>query len=158
MACRVQVQSCSTYVKVFVDTNILISYLLGFDRDTAVSSALRAGIEGGFDLVVSREILDELTRGVTSKPYLRSRIPESDLTAFLPLVTSTAEILDPIDTDELELSRDKADTFVLLQAIAADVDLILTGDRDLLVLRVIGHIRIVNPIEFMSILAQAGQT
>lgn len=154
MACRVQGQPRRSHVKVFVDTNVLISYLLGWGRHSAVSSALRAGIQGEFDLVISREILDELTRNISDKPYLRSRIPDSALATFLRLMANTSQILDAIDATGVNLSRDKADNFVLLQAIAADADVILTGDRDLLVLNAIGHIRIVNPNDFLDMLSE----
>lgn len=141
-------------MKVFVDTNILISYLLGSGRDSAASSALRAGVQGAFDMVISGEILDELTRNIAQKPYLRSRIGEADLREFLSLVTSLSEILEPIDATRFELSRDKADNFVLLHAITADVDVILTGDQDLLVLRGIGQTRIVSPRDFLDMLTR----
>lgn len=155
---RARIQSSRSRVKVFVDTNILISYLLGSGRNSAVSIAFRAGLQGNFDVVVSQEILDELARSVQTKPYLRSRIFQSDLVAFLHLVAETAEIRDSIDTESLELSRDMFDNFVLMQAIAADVDLILTGDQDLLVLDTIGHIRIVNPNDFLALLAGAEES
>lgn len=144
-------------MRVFVDTNTLIGYLLNSSRSSAASSALRAGIQGVFDMVISREILDELMRSIVEKSYLRSRISESDLMTFLNLVTSTSEVLDAIDAATFDLSRDSDDNFVLLQAIAADVDFILTGDQDLLVLNVIGHIRIVNAYDLLGILEEAAK-
>jgi len=145
-------------VKVFIDTNILISYLLGPGRNSAVSMAFRAGLRGDFDLVISQAILDEPERSVRAKPYLRSRISQPDLTAFLRLVAETAEIRDSIDAELLEFSRDMSDNFVLLHAIAANVDLVLTGDQDLLVLDAIGHIRIVDPVDFLALLAGAKES
>lgn len=145
-------------MRVFVDTNVLVSYLLGPGRDSAVSLAMRAGIQGVFDMVVSREILSELTCSISDKPYLRSRISESDLLEFLDLVTSIAVILDPFEVAPLNLSRDSADNFVLLQATVTDADFILTGDRDLLVLDAIGHTRIVDPTDFLTLLTGAKET
>jgi len=145
-------------VKVFVDTNILISYLLEPGRNSAVSTVFRSGLRGDFDLVISQEILDELERSVQTKPYLRSRISQPDLTAFLRLVAGAAEIRDSIDAGLLDFSRDMSDNFVLLHAIAANVDLVLTGDQDLLVLDAIGHIRIVDPVDFLALIAGAQES
>lgn len=139
-------------MKAFVDTNILISYLLGSGRDSAASAALRAGFQGTFEMVIGGKILDELSRSVANKPYLRSRISESDLATFVSLITSVAEVVDRIEPVGFDLSRDRSDNFVLLHAIAADVDLILTGDEDLLVLSTIGHARIVNAAALLDLL------
>lgn len=107
--------------------------------------------------MISREILHELTRSVSAKPYLRSRIADPDVTKLQRLLTSTVELLEPIDAVAFEFSRVSSDNFVVLQAIAADVDFMLTGDQDLLVLGAIGLIRVVNPVEFVAILANAAR-
>ena len=51
-----------------------------------------------------------------------------------------------------EICRDPDDDMVLATAIAAQADLILTGDEDLLVLAEHGGIRILSPRQFVELL------
>lgn len=154
MGSEIESQPCSQPVKVFVDTNVLISYLLAPEGNSGTTMAFQAGLDGKFVLFVSGEVVNELTRKVSGKPYLASRTDQGTLTSFVANVQVVARVLEPIDSLGVELSRDRKDDFVLLQAIAADVDVILTGDKDLLVLQRIGRIRIVNASDFLLVLQQ----
>lgn len=55
----------------------------------------------------------------------------------------------------IEVCRDRSDNMVLEAAVAGQADYIVTGDEDLLVLRLFEGIRIVEPAEFLRALEEA---
>lgn len=128
-------------MRVLLDTNVLISGILfrGLPR-----SLLERAIRGELDLVTSPVLLDELERVLTTRfhvPRELARLARGELETL-------AEVVAP---DEVpSVSRDPDDDEVLAAAVAGGAEAIVTGDRDLLVLRSHRGIPILTPAEFES--------
>jgi putative PIN family toxin of toxin-antitoxin system len=121
-------------VRVLLDTNVLISGIL---FRGAPRTLLERAIRGELDLVTSPTLLDEL-EGVLVR---RFEFPPELGRAVRTELDSLAEVVVPA------VSRDPDDDHVLAAAIIGGVDAIVTGDRDLLVLRTHRGIPIVAPAD-----------
>lgn len=126
-------------MRVLLDTNVLISAILfrGLPR-----SLLDRAIRGELDLVTSPVLLDELEKILTDRfqvPSELARLARSELEIL-------AEAVVPDDVPAV--SRDPDDDQVLAAAVVGDVEAIVTGDRDLLVLESHRGIAILSPAEF----------
>lgn len=125
-------------MRVLLDTNVLISGILfrGLPR-----SLLERAMRGELDLVTSLALLDELERVLVDRfhiPRELARLARGEL-------ESLAEVLAP---DEVpSVSRDPDDDQVLAAAVTGGAEAIVTGDRDLLVLRAHRGIAILTPAE-----------
>lgn len=125
-------------MRVLLDTNVLISaiFLRGLPR-----SLLERAIRGELDLVTSPALLDELERVVVERFHFSrelARLARGELETL-------AEVVAP---DEVpSVSRDPDDDQVLAAAVAGGAEAIVTGDRDLLVLKAYRGIAIITPAE-----------
>lgn len=111
-------------MKVFLDTNILISAAL-FPNGIA-AKAVSFPNQG----IISDYSVSELTEVFTRK--FPNRIPE--LNNFLVCALTTLRLITTPEEDMVNVPalRDKKDLPVLRAALAADADILLTGDKDLL--------------------------
>lgn len=125
-----------------LDTNVLVS---GLAYPSSVPGRIvGAWRQGGLDIVLSRYILDELSRVL---PRLNHRLnwQDADFADFLDILAVTTDLVDPSPVSDERL-RDIADRPVLGTLIAAQADYLVTGDRDLLALA--EHYPILSPAAF----------
>jgi len=130
-------------LRVFLDTNVLVS---AFATRGLCSDVLRQ-VLAEHELVVGEVVLVELGR------VLRGRIglPKSTLVAIEALLREQ-ELAPRPKKATIPVPRDPSDRWVLASAIAASVDVLVTGDGDLLELATKAPIRIVSPREFWALL------
>lgn len=113
-------------MRVVVDTNVLISGLLGTGGPTG--RIVDAGIGGQFEMVETPDLAMELI-GVAARPkFSEHAIDQDRLTAIVSLVEEFAKESNAVVTP----SRDPADRIVVEAAIRGRARAIVTGDRDLL--------------------------
>ncbi len=131
-------------MRVLLDTNVLISGILfrGPPREL-----LELAIRGEIDLVASPALLDELEAVLLRKFELP---PELSRTVRAEL-ESLADVVLPAEVRAV--SRDPDDDRILAAAVSGTAEVIVTGDRDLLVLGAHHEIPIVSPADFVSRLA-----
>jgi len=116
-------------VRAVLDPNVLISALLS--RKGAPAQVLLRWLAGEFELIVSRELLDELARAL-DYPKLRSRVPADDATAFVSLLRDAAQVAtDPVQRPSR--ASDPADDYLLALA-EAEQAVLVSGDKHLLTL------------------------
>lgn len=133
-------------ISAVLDTNTLVS---GFGWSGSIPGrVVDAALEGRFLLVTSPVLLEELRR-VLDYPKLAEYFPDPE--GLVDLVAGTASVVDPQIT--LTVVADDADNRVLEAAVAAQVDVIVTGDRGLLSLGSYGDIRILTPAAFIELIA-----
>lgn len=116
-------------LRVVLDTNVLVS---GLAYPLSVpGNIVGAWRQGALEVVLSRYILDELTRVL---PRL-ARIPlsEAEVRDLADSFMFLADIVEPAAGQESRL-RDPADQQVLQTLLASGADYLITGDKDLLVL------------------------
>jgi len=114
-------------MRVMIDTNILISSILGHGTPfQAYVKAVSYPNQG----VICSQIVDEMRRIFNRK--FPKKIPAME--RFLTMALQTLELVQIPETKfEQEISiRDVKDRTILRAAIAAHVDIILTGDKDFL--------------------------
>jgi uncharacterized protein len=131
-------------LRVVLDPNVVISALLS--PDGAPARALLAWREGCFELIVSSQLLTELSRAL-SYPKLRDRVAPQDAAALVDWLTRFATHAPDID-DPPARSADEADDYLL--ALAAGNDAVLvSGDKHLLALS--AEFPIFSPARFLGL-------
>ncbi len=132
-------------MKLVIDTNILISALL---VNTSLPGHLVTLWEDGqFDLLTSREQLDELMR-VTRYGKIRARLSPALAGRFINEFRNLAIMVTNLPV--VTVSPDPYDNYLLAIASAGGADFLLTGDkRDLLALKLYEGIKIITVRDFL---------
>jgi putative PIN family toxin of toxin-antitoxin system len=133
-------------VRAVIDTNVLLSGLIWRGTPHALVEQVR---DGTLSLVSSPALLAELpviTRTKFRTALARSNTSPEQMLAELRLL---AEIVEPPPL-LVPVSRDPDDDAVLALAVASQPDLIVSGDADLLTLRIHAGIPIVTPAEALA--------
>ena len=136
-------------MKAVIDTNVLIAGLLWRGPPHALLEQVRAGI---VSLVSSPALLAELADviGRTKFDAILMRTNTSRERS-LAAVRQLAEVIEPPPLPQ-PVCRDPDDDHVLALAVAAKVELIVSGDNDLLSLESFESIAIVAPAQAVSII------
>jgi len=128
--------------RVVLDTNILVSSVLGSTLDFIMSMWL----EGDFTLVVSDEIIGEYL-DVLNRPKLH--LDESIIDRITAYLVLFAEHVIPEEAIQIIETGPSDDKF-LEAAIAGKADCIVSGDEHLLTLRKFRSIPILSAREFQD--------
>jgi len=131
-------------MKVVIDTNIWISYLLGSLLQGMDEKILSKEIK----VVVSEEMLKELSE-VASRPKFKNILTVRRIKELFSLLDSYAIVVSP--SQKVNACRDKKDNFLLEIALEGKADYLITGDEDLLVLDSFHNTKIVKPKDFEGI-------
>jgi putative PIN family toxin of toxin-antitoxin system len=128
-------------VRAVIDTNVLLSGLLWHGTPHALLEQVRDGTLG---LVSSPALLAELAE-VTGRSKLAAILVRSNTSRerLLAELRQLAEVIDPSPLPQ-SVCRDPDDDEVLALAVAAQVDLIISGDDDLLSLGSFAGVPIVD--------------
>lgn len=132
-------------IKVVLDTNIWISYLIT-DRFRFIDQLIYGN---RLKLIFSDELLEEFIT-VAQRPKFRKYFTDSDITALLDLIEFFGIYIIP--TSDVKMCRDEKDNFLLNLAIDSKADFLVTGDLELLGIKEIGKTRIISMNELKSIL------
>jgi putative PIN family toxin of toxin-antitoxin system len=109
-----------------LDTNIFVSLLLG---SKPCKELFNLFLDGRFNIAISEELVQELTRTLSS-PKLEKVTSPNDIKELLSLLESDAILVHP--HNHAKICRDPNDDFVLDCAHTANAHFIVTGDQDLL--------------------------
>lgn len=129
-------------MRVLLDTNVFVSALLRTGSSRAIVEALR---DGAFTLITSEALVAEIAE-VIARPKFSAAISADDRRELLALITRDAHFVTPHPVT-LHV-RDPKDRLVLACAYAADI--LVSGDHDLQVLRVIGTTEVLSPSRFLA--------
>jgi uncharacterized protein len=139
-------------VRAVLDTNVLLSGLLWSGAPHALVERLHRGT---LNLVSSPALLAELTAVVSRSKFdvvlARSQISREDM---LNAVRRLAQVVDPPPLHQ-PVCRDPDDDAILALALAAQADLIVSGDSDLLSLKQYQNIPIVTPTQALQFIEKA---
>ena len=133
-------------MRVVLDTNVLLSGLMA--PKGVPGRIVAAWIDAQFELVMSLAQVDEVVR-VLAYPKIRRRLRwgEERIESFIKQLHVRAEVID-LSSTAAEVPRDPKDSPVLAPLVAANAELLVTGDDDLLALR--SRYPIETPTEFGS--------
>jgi len=130
--------------KIIIDTNLWISFLLSkkivFIDDLLSYRNVR--------LIFCHELLAELLE-VSSRPKLKKFFTTNDIKLIFNIIDRFSDYIKV--TSNVDLCRDAKDNFLLSLAKDSKSDFLITGDKDLLVLKEFEKTRIVTITEYQSI-------
>lgn len=127
--------------KVIIDTNIWISFLIGRELQNLKYLIVDERIK----IITTSQLIDEI-RLITSRKKLKKYFnPEkiSDLISLLGIIADNVKI-KTID----KICRDPKDDFLLALSKESKADYLITGDNDLLTLKVYGQTKIITAKQF----------
>jgi len=114
-------------MKCFIDSNILIS--AGLFPNSVPAKALEKAVTPPNVAIISDYSLDETHRVINKK--FPNKV--ADLELFIYRMLFTVELIStPTDDEEIVDVRDVDDIPIIRAAIAANTDVLITGDKDLL--------------------------
>jgi putative PIN family toxin of toxin-antitoxin system len=129
-----------------VDTNVFVSGLIGSGACRKVFLAFK---EGRFSLIIS-EILFEELEFVTQRQKFHPLINSQERKEAISFIKFRAIFIKP--KERVSICRDPQDNNILECALASRPGFIVTGDRDLLVLKSFRGIPIITPAAFLPFL------
>lgn len=137
-------------MRTIIDTNVLVSGLFWHGAPHALLERVRGG---ELTLVMSTALLDEVT-DVLNRPKFDSVLVRSktSLSRTLDELRRLAEIVEAPPLPQ-PVCRDADDDAILAAAIAAQADLVISGDDDLLSLKQYRSIPILTPAEALDLIA-----
>lgn len=130
-------------VRIVVDTNIWISFLIGKSL-VSLSSAIS---NNQVVILFSNELLQELVT-VLERPKFQKYFSESSIEKLLSLLAEKIEMIEI--TSEFYECRDIKDNFLLDLSVSGNADYLITGDADLLVLNPFNDIQIISYSSFQN--------
>jgi uncharacterized protein len=131
-------------MRLILDTNLWISFLISSKYEKLDELLFNQKCK----LLFSQELLEEFV-AVAKRPKLRKYISRDELEDILETIDEVAEFVNV--TSEISECRDPKDNFLLSLAVDGKADYLLTGDKDLLVLKKIGETEIRTISEFFDI-------
>lgn len=133
-------------LRIVIDNNVWISAALKPSSDVG-AAVIRAAEEAV--IIAAKVTLDELAKTL-AKPKLSKRLTEADRHRVYANAVHLSRIM-PITECGITDCRHPPDNKFLELAASANVDIIMTGDNDLLVLHPWRGIAILSPLQFLAL-------
>ncbi|WP_228039276.1 putative toxin-antitoxin system toxin component, PIN family [Dolichospermum sp. LEGE 00240] len=130
-------------LRIVIDTNCFVSRLLTPNSITA--QVVRKAVDNHY-ILVSSETLAEL-ENILSRKKFDSYVSSENRQKFILYLKNIAEIVDIVTP--VKVCRDPKDDKFLSLAMSGNADLIITGDKDLLLLNPYPNISILSPSDFL---------
>ena len=136
-------------MKIVIDVNVWVSALLW---GGVPGQVLRLVYEQTIESYVSVELLQVLEPTLRrAKFQTRLEQRQQAVGGLMAIVMALCPSV-PIDDVYIPDLRDPDDVKIIATAIAANADVLITGDQDLLVLQAVQGIRILTPTQFLELL------
>ncbi len=138
-------------MRFFLDSNVIVSGIVfaGTERRILLATF---GTDHAF--VISQDVQREV-RKVMRQKFPRLREESEEVMALLRAQTLPRRTYEGRSQGFAEL-RDPDDAHILAAAIVSRCDVVVTGDKDLLVLREVEGVKIIRPSEARKLLAARG--
>jgi putative PIN family toxin of toxin-antitoxin system len=134
-------------VKAVFDTNVLIAAFL---TEGLCAGLLLRARKHTFNLILCDDIIGEF-QGILTKKF---KLSSSEVSEITTIVTEAASEI-PHQTGSIgRICRDPNDDMIIACAVDGEVDYIVTGDEDLLILKRYKDIVIINPRNFEALFAE----
>lgn len=138
-------------LRVVVDTNVLISGLFGI-KDSPSSQILEAIRTQKIIIVTSPVILEEIAEVISRERIVKlTKMSPLEQANFMNMLIERSDITKGKQLQQ-KIGRDVKDDKFLACGVEAKADYIITGDKDLLVLKEYEGIKIVTPRKFLALL------
>lgn len=137
-------------MKVILDANVWISYLLAPNEARTITLVVERCLAEDVELFVPQELIQEMTEKVSTSTYLQTHILPEDLDTLIAIWASAATTPALIESEIPAYGRDPEDDYLVAYGVIYDVDYLVTGDPDLLILKQVSNLKIVKPRTFME--------
>jgi putative PIN family toxin of toxin-antitoxin system len=127
-------------MRLVIDSNIFVSSFFWKGNPRRVFDRVTNGFD---ELYITDEILNEISTVMAHKKF------DANEKEYVEIIESYSVKISYKNKIE-EMSRDKDDDKILQCSLEGNVDFIITGDNDLLVLKEFRNIKIVNPKEYLE--------
>ena len=135
-------------MRVFLDTNVLVA---AFATRGLCADVFRL-VLAEHELLVSAALIEEVTRTLTKK----IRVPDQVVREIVVFLRASASSVESAPERPPIAVRDPDDVVILGEALSGGADVLVTGDKDLLVLGEVGALRILNPRGFWELVRHPG--
>jgi putative PIN family toxin of toxin-antitoxin system len=136
----------SNDLRVVIDTNIWISFLIG----KAITGLNQAIINDRLIILFSDDLFSELIE-VLNRPKFKKYFSESAIQNLIALLNEKVELIET--SLHFDDCRDKKDNFLLDLAVSGNANYLVTGDSDLLILNPFENVEIVSYQNFQDIVS-----
>lgn len=140
-------------LKVVIDTNVIISAVIG--KSATLVKIYNSFVNNLFTPILSPPLQEEILN-VARKPRLRRYFRAREIKRLKELIKVDTLLVMP--TKKILICRDAKDNIILETALEAKANLIVTGDKDLLILKSFLGIPIIEPRKFSNLLNKIGKT
>jgi len=130
---------------IVIDSNVLFSAFLA----KGICSEILEIVLSKHELVLSENILSEIENNLINKINL----PKDIVKEYINLLKLRSEIVLPAPI-AAEVCRDKNDLVIIGAAVKGKAEIIITGDKDLLVIKKYKDILIISPKESLGLINQ----
>ncbi|MCL1931383.1 MAG: putative toxin-antitoxin system toxin component, PIN family [Treponema sp.] len=130
-------------MKIVLDSNIFVSSFYWAGNPRKVFDRVTNGLD---ELYITDEILKEIYSVMSNKKFETSI---DEIKEYVNIIESYSIKLPPKNMPE-KVSRDKDDNKILQCGFDGNVDFIITGDNDLLILKEYKKIKIIKPKEYLD--------
>jgi putative PIN family toxin of toxin-antitoxin system len=135
-------------VRVFLDTNVLVA---AFATRGLCADVFRL-VLAEHELLVSAALIEEVTRTLTRK----IRVPDQVVREIVAFLRASASTVESAPERPPIVVRDPDDLVILGGALSGGANVLVTGDKDLLVLGKVGALRILDPRGFWELVRHPG--
>jgi uncharacterized protein len=132
-------------MKITLDSNIFVSSFYWAGNPRKVFERVTNGLD---ELYITDDILNEVKTVMSRKKFDTNA---NEIEEYIKVIESYSIKLEPKNIVK-KVSRDEKDNKILQCGFEGNVDFIVSGDNDLLVLKEYEKIKIVNPKNYLEIL------
>jgi uncharacterized protein len=129
--------------RIVIDTNLWVSMVIT-NRFVKLDALLDSG---SLTILYDKPLIEEIAE-VLLRPRILKYISREDVQNILDFITDNGTLVSTTST--VSVCRDDEDNFLLALAKDGRADVIITGDKDLLVLRTFWKIPIMTFAEFIN--------
>lgn len=129
-------------MKIILDTNVWISFLIGHQLQTIRSIVT----DDRFEVCVCSQLTQEIV-DVAGRDKIRRYIRDNDVEDLMRIIRAFCHMVN-IEKEAVSNIRDKKDLYLLSLAETVDAIYIVSGDADLTVLGKHGHTKIITLAQF----------
>ena len=132
-------------MRVVIDTNLWISFIIS----KKINLIEKLILENTVTIIFSKELITEIENSIL-KPKLQKLIKDF---SFVEMLLVFIDFIEMIETkSNILICRDLKDNFLLNLATDGNADYLITGDKDLLILKKINNTKIITIADFKLIL------
>lgn len=134
--------------RIGIDCNIFGSVLLGGRTRERFVELLKHQNSGLIEFYYCDELILEIEKLATVKYFTGKGVTESVIAEFVSFLKNRSKRI--ILKSDIDLNRDKKDNYLLNLSVDGKLHFLITGDKDLLVMKRIKNTDILTLVDFLS--------